>query len=73
MMYSTDYGVCPVCNKRKGVANHKKCSRILQKQRNHEEWAKVLEAQRKDEYKQMAVKASTQLIRRTNFIEGYQR
>ncbi|ATS92477.1 hypothetical protein St11Ph5_00013 [Escherichia phage St11Ph5] len=73
MMYSTDYGVCPVCNKRKGVANHKKCSRILQKRRNQEEWAKVLENQHKDEFKQMAVKASTQLIRRTNFIEGYQR
>lgn len=73
MMYSTDYGVCPICNKRKGVANHKKCSRILQKRRNQEEWAKVLENQHKDEFKQMAVKASTQLIRRTNFIEGYQR
>lgn len=73
MMYSTDYGVCPVCNKRKGVANHKKCSRILQKRRNQEEWAKVLENQHKDEFKQMAVKASTQLIRRTNFIEGYQK
>lgn len=73
MMYSTDYDVCPVCNKRKGVANHKKCSRILQKRRNQKEWDKILENQHKDEFKQMAVKASTQLIRRTNFIEGYQR
>lgn len=73
MMYSTNYGVCPVCNKRKGVANHSKCSRIMQKQRNQEEWAKVLENQHKDEYKQMAVKASTQRIRRANFIEGYQK
>ena len=73
MMYSTDYGVCSVCNKRKGVANHKRCSRILQKRRNQEEWNKILENQCKDEFKQMAVKASTQLIRRTNFIEGYQK
>lgn len=73
MMYLPTYGICPVCNKRKGVANHKKCSRILQKQRNQEEWDKVLENQHKDELKQMAVKASTQRIRRTNFIEGYQK
>lgn len=73
MMYSTDYGVCPVCNKRKGVANHKRCSRILQKQRNQKEWAKVLENQHKDEFKKTAIKASTQHIRRTNFIEGYQK
>lgn len=73
MMYSTDYGVCPVCNKRKGVANHKRCSRILQKQRNHEEWTKKLENQHKDENQQMAVKASTQRIRRINFIQGYQK
>ncbi len=37
MMYLPTYGICPVCNKRKGVANHKKCSRILQKQRNQKE------------------------------------
>lgn len=73
MMYLANYGVCPVCNKRKGVANHKKCSRILQKRRNQEEWAKILENQQKDEFKQTAFKASTQLIRRTNFIEGYQK
>lgn len=73
MMYSTEYGVCLVCNKRKGVANHKKCSRILQKQRNQKEWDKILNNQYKEENQQMAIKASTQLIRRTNFIEGYQK
>lgn len=73
MMFSTNYGICPICKKGRGVANHKKCSRILQKQRNQEEWIKVLENQHKDELKQMAVKASTQRIRRTNFIEGYQK
>lgn len=73
MMYLATYGICPVCNKRKGVASHKKCSRILQKQRNQEEWAKVLENQHKDEFKQMAVKASTQRIRRINYIQGYQK
>lgn len=73
MMYSNDYGICPVCNKRRGVANHKRCSRILQKQRNHEEWTKKLENQHKDENQQMAVKASTQRIRRINYIQGYQK
>lgn len=73
MMYSTDYGVCPVCNKRKGVANHKKCSRILQKRRNQKDWDKILNNQHKEENQQMVIKASTQLIRRTNFIEGYQK
>lgn len=73
MMYSTDYGVCPVCNKRKGVANHKKCSRILQKQRNQKEWDKILNNQYKEENQQMAIKASTQRIRRINYIQGYQK
>ena len=73
MMYLSTYGICPVCNKRKGVASHKKCSRILQKQRNQEEWAKVLENQHKKENQQMAVKASTQRIRRINYIQGYQK
>ena len=73
MMYSNDYGICPVCNKRRGVANHKRCSRILQKQRNHEEWTKKLENQHKDENQQMAIKASTQRIRRINYIQGYQK
>ena len=73
MMYSNDYGICPVCNKRRGVANHKRCSRILQKQRNHEEWAKKLENQHREENQQMAVKASTQRIRRINYIQGYQK
>lgn len=49
MLFSTNYGICPICNKGRGVANHKKCSRILQKQRNHEEWTKKLENQHKDE------------------------
>lgn len=73
MMYSTDYGICPVCNKRKRVANHKKCSRILQKQRNKEEWDRILNNQYKEEKQQMAVKASTQRIRRINYIQGYQK
>lgn len=73
MMYLPTYGICPVCNKRKGVASHKKCSRILQKQRNHEEWTRVLNNQHKEENQQMAVKASTQRIRRINYIQGYQK
>ena len=73
MKYSNDYGICPVCSKRRGVANHKRCSRILQKQRNHEEWTKKLENQRKEENQKMAVKASTQRIRRINYIQGYQK
>lgn len=73
MLFSTNYGICPIFNKGRGVANHKKCSRILQRRRNQKEWDKLLENQHKDEFKQMAVKASTQLIRRTNFIEGYQK
>ena len=73
MMYSNDYGICPVCNKRRGVANHKRCSRILQKQRNHEEWTKKLENQHKEENQQMAIKASTQRIRRINYIQVYQK
>ena len=73
MMYSNDYGICPVCKKGRGVTNHKRCSRILQKQWNQEEWAKVLENQHKEENQQMAVKASTQRIRRINYIQGYQK
>lgn len=73
MIYTSDYGICPVCKKGRGVANHKSCSRILQKQRNQEEWAKVLENQHKEENQQMAVKASTQRIRRINYIQGYQK
>lgn len=73
MMYTSDYGICPVCKKGRGVANHKRCSRILQKQRNHAEWAKVLENQHKEENQQMAVKASTQRVRRINYIQGYQK
>lgn len=73
MMYTSDYGICPVCKKGRGVANHKRCSRILQKQRNQEEWAKVLENQQKEENQRMAVKASTQRIRRINYIQGYQK
>lgn len=73
MMYLPTYGICPVCNKRKGVASHKKCSRILQKQRNHAEWDKLLDNQHKEENHQMAVKASTQRVRRINYIQGYQK
>ena len=73
MMYSNDYGICPVCKKRRGVANHKRCSRILQKQRNQKEWDKILTNQYKEENQQMAVKASTQRIRRINYIQGYQK
>lgn len=73
MMYTNDYGICPVCKKGRGVAKHKRCSRILQKQRNQEEWAKVLENQHKEENQQMAVKASTQRIRRINYIQRYQK
>lgn len=73
MMYLPTYGICPVCNKRKGVASHKKCSRILQKQRNHEEWSKLLGNQHKEENHRIAVKASTQRVRRINYIQGYQK
>lgn len=72
MLYSTDYGLCPICNKRKGVAKHNKCSHILQKRRNEEEWDNTLNSQREYENKRTAFKASTQLIRRKNHIEGYQ-
>ena len=72
MLYNTDYGLCPICNKRKGVAKHNKCSRILQKRRNKEEWDNTLNSQREYENKKTAHKASTQLIRRKNHIEGYQ-
>lgn len=73
MMFSTNYGICPICKKGRGVANHKRCSRILQKRRNQKEWDKILENQHKDEFKKTAVKASTQLIRRINYIQGYQK
>lgn len=73
MMYSNDYGICQVCKKGRGVANHKRCSRILQKQRNQKEWDKILTNQYKEENQQMAVKASTQRIRRINYIQGYQK
>lgn len=73
MLYNTNYGVCPFCNKRKGVASHKKCSRILQKQRNHDEWDTTLVNQNVYENKRTVRKASTQLIRRKNHIEGYQK
>ena len=73
MMYSNDYGICPVCKKGRGVANHKRCSRILQKQRNQKEWDKILINQYKEENQQTAVKASTQRIRRINYIQGYQK
>lgn len=72
MLYNTNYGLCPICNKRKGVANHKKCSRILQKQRNEQEWNTILTNQHTHETKRVVQKASTQLIRRKNHIEGYQ-
>lgn len=73
MMYSNDYGICPVCKKGRGVANHKRCSRILQKQRNQKEWDKILTNQYKEENQKMAVKASTQRIHRINYIQGYQK
>ncbi len=72
MLYSTDYGLCPICNKRKGVAKHNKCSRILQKRRNNKEWETILNNQHKQEFQRTAQKASTQFIRRKNHIEGYQ-
>lgn len=72
MLYNTNYGLCPICNKRKGSGNHRKCSRILQKERNEQEWNTILNNQHKHEYKRVAEKASTQLIRRKNHIEGYQ-
>lgn len=72
MIFPANYGVCPICNKRKGGANHKKCSRILQQRRNKEEWDTTLNSQRIYEIKRAARKASTQLIRRKNHIEGYQ-
>lgn len=46
MIYSTDYGLCPICNKRRGVAKHNKCSRILQKRHNAEEHAIILKNQK---------------------------
>lgn len=72
MLYNADYGLCQICNKRKGVAKHNKCSRTLQKRRNKEEWNNTLNSQREYENKRAARKASTQLIRRKNHIEGYQ-
>lgn len=71
MLYNTNYGICPICNKGKGVANHKKCSRILQKQRDNKLWDKTLEGQQKDEAEEIAIKASTQRVRRINYFEGY--
>lgn len=71
MLYNTNYGICPICNKGKGVANHKKCSRILQKQRDNKLWNKTLEGQQKDEAEEIAIKASTQRVRRINYFEGY--
>lgn len=71
MLYSTGYGICPICNKGRGVVNHKKCSRILQKQRNNEEWGKTINKQHEDEAKKTAIKASTQRVRRINYFEGY--
>lgn len=71
MLYNTNYGICPICNKGKGVANHKKCSRILQKQRDNKLWNKTLEGQQKDEAERIAIKASTQRVRRINYFEGY--
>lgn len=71
MLYSTNYGICPVCNKGRGVANHKKCSRILKKQHDNEEQAKMHDRQHKDEAKKIVIKASTQRVRRINYFEGY--
>lgn len=71
MLYSTNYGICPICNKGRGVANHKKCSRILQKRRDSKLWDKTLVAQHKDEAEKIAIKASTQRVRRINYYEGY--
>lgn len=73
MIYSTNYGVCPVCNKRKGVASHKKCSRILQKQRNQKEWETILSNEKMEELKQEVITASTERVRRINYIQGYQK
>lgn len=71
MLYNTGYGICPICNKGRGVANHKKCSRILQKQRNNKEWDKTLNKQHEDEAEKTAIKASTQRVRRINYFGSY--
>lgn len=71
MIYNTNYGICPVCNKGRGVANHKKCSRILQKQRDNKLWGKMLDNQHSDDASKIAIKASTQRVRRINYFEGY--
>lgn len=73
MLYSTNYGVCPVCNKRKGVASHKKCSRILQKQRNKSEWDTINSNKKLDDTKHEVIIASTERVRRINYIQGYQK
>lgn len=71
MIFTPNYGTCPICNKAKGVANHKQCSRILQKYRNEAEWKKTLENQRNHETQATAIKASTSRVRRANYFEGY--
>lgn len=71
MIISEGFGKCPICEKHRGTGNHRKCSKILQRQRNNKHWDTVHTNQRKEELKAMAVEASYHHSRRTNHVKVY--
>lgn len=72
MIFSSNFGKCPICGKHRSTGNHRKCSKILQRQRDHKHWDTVHANQRKEEVRKMAVKASFAQSTRIEHIQRYQ-
>lgn len=72
MIFSNNFGKCPICEKHRSTGNHSKCSKILQRQRDNKHWDTVHTNQRKEEVRKMAVKASFAQSTRIEHIQRYQ-
>lgn len=68
MIFNPNYHTCGICGKPRAKGNHRKCSRILQKQRNDAEQALILENQRKHEEYISVRRASLNKIRKKLFM-----
>ncbi len=71
MIFSNNFGKCPICEKHRSTGNHRKCSKILQRQRDNNHWGTVHTNQRKEELKAMAVESSYHHSRRINHVKVY--
>lgn len=71
MIFGNNFGKCPICEKHRSTGNHRKCSKILQRQRDDNHWDTVHTNQRKEEIKARGIECSYFKDKRANHLEFY--